>query len=106
MKAVGLLLVLALALTFVSPATAAVALVTAAAPLDDESQQAVQTALDQAVGLAVRDALLMGLRPVRLTDAQVWGNQVIVEILATDVQPDDGDDPPGPRSSETLARSY
>jgi hypothetical protein len=105
MRALGVLLVLGLALAFVSPATAAVALVTAAAPLEDESDRAVQKALDQAVGQAVQDALLMGLRPVRLTDAQIWGNQVVVEILATDVQPDDGDDPPGPRSSETLARS-
>ena len=106
MGALGLLLVLGLALGLALPATAAVTLVTAAAPLDDESDRAVQDALDQAVGLAVRDAVQMGLRPVRLTDAQVWGDQVVVEIMATDVQPDDGDDPPGPRPSETLARTF
>ena len=95
MGAVGLLLVLGLTLATVSPVAAAIALVTAAAPLEDESEQSVQDALDQAVGLAVRDAVLMGLRPVQLTDAQIWGNQVVVEILATDVQPDEGDDRAG-----------
>ena len=87
MRAVSLLLVLGLILAAASPAAAAVVLVTAAAPLEDESEQSVQDALDQAVGLAVRDAVLMGLRPVRLTDAQVWGNQVVVEILATESSP-------------------
>jgi hypothetical protein len=106
MRAVGILLVLGLILAAALPAAAAVVLVTAAAPLEDESDQSVQAALDQAVGLAVRDAMLMGLRPVQLTDAQVWGNQVVVEILATDVQPDDGDVAPVIRPAGIVAQPF
>jgi hypothetical protein len=56
--------------------------------------------------LAVRDAMLMGLRPVQLTDAQVWGNQVVVEILATDAQPDDGEAAPVIRPTGILAQTF
>lgn len=107
MRAMSVLLVLGLlGLVLASPAAATVALVTGAAPLEDESEQAVQDALDRAVGQAVRDAVLMGLRPVRLNDAQVWGDQVVVEILATDAQPDDGDEAPGLRPGEHLAQAF
>jgi hypothetical protein len=106
MRAVSILLVLGLILAAVSPVAAAVVLVTAAAPLEDESEQSVQAALDQAVGLAVRDAVLMGLRPVKLTDAQIWVNQVVVEILATDVQPDEGDVAPVIRPTGIIAQTF
>jgi hypothetical protein len=105
MRAVSALVVLSLVLAVAAPASAAVVLVTSAAPLEDGSDQAIQAALDQAVGQAVRDAVQMGLRPVRLTDAQVWGNQVIVEILATDAQPDDGDEAPPIRPAGLIART-
>jgi hypothetical protein len=106
MKTIGVLLVLGLlGLGLVSPATATVVLIRAAAPLEDESEQALQDALDQAVGQAVRDAVSMGLRPVRLTDAQVWGDRVVVEVLATDAQPDEGDDAQGLRPGDRLASS-
>jgi hypothetical protein len=106
MRAVSALVVLSLVLALAGPAPAAVVLVTSAAPLEDGSDQAVQAALDQAVGQAVRDAMQMGLRPVRLTDAQVWGNQVVVEILATDAQPDDGDEAPPIRPAGFVARTF
>jgi hypothetical protein len=106
MRAVSILLVLGLILAAALPAVAAVVLVTAAAPLEDETEQSVQEALDLAVGIAVRDAVQMGLRPVRLTDAQVWGNQVVVEILATDVQPDDGDLAPVIRPAGLVAQAF
>jgi hypothetical protein len=107
MRAVNVLLMLGLlGLVLATPAAAAVALVTGSAPLEDESEEALQDALDQAVSQAVQDALSMGLRPVQLNDAQVWGDQVVVEILATDAQPDDGDDVPGLRPGEHLARSF
>jgi hypothetical protein len=106
MKAVGTLLVLALVLAAAVPASAAIVLVTAAAPVEDETELAVQAALDAAVAVAVRDALQMGLRPVRLTDAQVWGNQVVVEILATDIQPDDGDAAPVIRPTGIVAQTF
>jgi hypothetical protein len=106
MRAVSILLVLGLVLAIASPAAAAIVLVTAAAPLEDGSELSVQTALDEAVALAVRDAMLMGLRPVQLTDAQVWGNQVVVEILATDAQPDDGEAAPVIRPTGILAQTF
>jgi hypothetical protein len=106
MRAVSILLVLGVILAAALPAAAAVVLVTAAAPLEDETEQSVQEALDLAVGIAVRDAVQMGLRPVRLTDAQVWGNQVVVEILATDVQPDDGDLAPVIRPAGLVAQAF
>ena len=106
MRAVSILLVLGLILAVAATAAAAIVLITAAAPLEDESEQSVQTALDQAVAVAVRDALQMGLRPVRLRDAQVWGNQVVVEILATDIQPDDGDATPVIRPTGIVAQIF
>jgi hypothetical protein len=48
----------------------------------------------------------MGLRPVQLSDAEVWADQVIVQVVATDIERDEGDDGlPGLRPGEHLARA-
>ncbi len=97
MKTFGALIALGLlAAVLATPAIGAVILVTAAAPLEDDSEEAVQAALDEAVGHAVEHVVQMGLRPVQLTDAQVWSDRVVVQILATDAQRDEGDEMPAP----------
>ena len=103
MRALGALALFALlTLGFVAPAAASVVVITSAAPLQEQSDEGIQAALDDAVGRAVEGAAQMGLRPVQLTDAQVWSDRVVVQVLATDEQPDEGDRGPGMRPGEPL----
>jgi hypothetical protein len=87
----GLVLVLAVFLTLalVTPGLAAMVVITAAAPLENDSAEAVQAALDEAVGQAVDDAMQFGLRPVQLRSAEVWSDRVVVEVVAIDAARDD-----------------
>ncbi len=99
-------LTLGLTLGLVGPAVAGVVVITTVAPLEDQSDEAVQDALDDAVGQAVDGAVQMGLRPIRLADAEVWPDRVVVQVLATDVERDEGDGShgvPGLRPGQHLA---
>jgi hypothetical protein len=99
-----LMAALLLPLALVTPSSAALVTITAAAPLDDQSDEAVQAAIDQAVGQAVDGAIQMGLRPVHLADAEIWLDRVVVEVLATEDQRDEGGDGlPGLSPGEHLA---
>lgn len=99
-----LLMAALLPLALVTPSLAAVVMITAVAPLDDQSDEAVQAAIDQAVGQAVDGAIQMGLRPVQLADAEIWLDRVVVEVLATEGQRDEGDEGlPGLSPGEHLA---
>ena len=77
------------------------ALIETTAPLLDDSRDAVSTAVVSAIEKAVRGASAMGFAWVQLKDAQVLGREVVVQILATDDDPDDAAEAePGPERSE------
>lgn len=85
--AVALLLILAVA----SPGTARVARIETTAALEDHAAQSVNMALKEAVNVAVKGAVAMGLPWVKISQAFVLEDRVAVRILATDTAPDDGD---------------
>ena len=65
------------------------ALIQTTAPLLDGSEDAVKTAVVTAVEKAMRGASAMGFAWVQLKGAQVLGQDVVVQILATNDEPDD-----------------
>ena len=65
------------------------ALIQTTAPLLDGSEDAVKVAVVSAVEKAMRGASAMGFAWVQLKGAQVLGQDVIVQILATNDEPDD-----------------
>jgi hypothetical protein len=83
---------LALVMAVATPGLARVAAIRTAAPIADRSDAAVEAAFVEAVEAAVRGAVAMGLSRVALRDAAVVGDAVLVEIVATDVDPEPGDD--------------
>jgi hypothetical protein len=73
-----------------SPATAGgAALIETTAPLADRSEESVKAAVMAALNQAVRGAAAMGFEWFELRDAQVAGDEVAVQILATNEAPDD-----------------
>ncbi len=82
---VALLLVLAVA----SPALATVATIETTAPLPDHSEQAIRTAVTQAVRTAARGAAAMGLPWIQLRQALVFEDRVAVQVIATDTRPEE-----------------
>jgi hypothetical protein len=74
------------------------ALIETTAPLADRSDASVKAAVGAAIYKAVRGAVAMGFRFVQLRDARVAGDEVAIQILATDVAPDEATEPePGER---------
>jgi hypothetical protein len=98
------------------PAMAGGVLIETTAPLADRSEESVKTAVIAAIDKAVRGASAMGFAWVQLRDARVSGNQVAVQILATDedpgqagqiapgTEPDDIDDAPDVTEEPGLER--
>ena len=82
----GLVLVLAPA----SPSVAKVVAIETTSPLEDHAEESVRVALEAAVKEAVTGAMAMGLPWVRMSRALVLENAVVVQILATDTDPDTG----------------
>ncbi len=82
-RGLGLVLAVVLTLAIVTPGLAATIVITAVAPLESQSDEAVQAALDSAVGRAVDDAIERGLRPIQLASAEVWSDRVVVQVVAT-----------------------
>ena len=76
-------------LTLALPAFARIAAIETSAPLSDHSDEAIEAALTQAVVVAVRGAVAMGLPWVRVRQAVVVEDVVTVQIVATDTEPDD-----------------
>jgi hypothetical protein len=68
-------------------ALAGEALIETTAPLADRSEESIQAAVTAAIDKAVRGASAMGFAWVQLRDAQVFGNEVAIQILATDEDP-------------------
>jgi hypothetical protein len=69
------------------PAMAGGALIETTAPLADRSEESVKTAVTAAIDKAVRGASAMGFAWFQLRDAQISGNEVAIQILATDEDP-------------------
>ncbi len=86
--AVALLLVLAVA----SPALATVATIETTVPLPGHSEQAIRTAVTQAVRTAARGAAAMGLPWIQLRQALVFEDMVAVQVIATDTKPEEEQD--------------
>ncbi len=79
-------------LVIASPGLAGVAVIEATAPLLDHSEQSIRTAVMAAVTTAARGALAMGLPWIQLGPAQVIGETLTIQILATDAEPDRNDE--------------
>jgi len=82
------------------PSEAKVVAIHAIAPLRGHGERSIQSAMQEAVQSALRDALAMGFPWVRLTRALVMEDAVAVQILATDIDPEAGtrEEAPGPDS--------
>jgi hypothetical protein len=70
-------------------AIAGAALIETTAPLADRSEESVKAAVLAAINQAVRGAAAMGFEWFELRDAKVSGNEVAIQILATNDAPDD-----------------
>lgn len=89
----GLGLVLALLVgSGQSSALAGVALIQTTAPLADGTEASVKAAIAAAVSKAVRGAAAMGFAWFELRDAQLSGDEVAVQILASDEDPGQEDE--------------
>jgi ABC-type iron transport system FetAB permease component len=80
-----------------TPASAAMAAIETVQALEDESDEAVNAAIERAVQAAVRGALAMGLPQVELRGARLLPGAVSVQILARDAesQASDEEEPAG-----------
>jgi flavin-binding protein dodecin len=65
------------------------ALIETTAPLADRSEESVHAAVMTAINRAVRGAAAMGFEWFELRDAHVAGDEVAIQILATNEAPDD-----------------
>jgi hypothetical protein len=68
-------------------ALAGEALIETTAPLADRSEESIKAAVTAAIDKAVRGASAMGFAWFQLRDAQVSGDEVAIQILATDEEP-------------------
>jgi hypothetical protein len=85
----GVTLALGLLVCSTQSATAGGALIETTAPLQDRSEESVKAAVIAAIDRAVRGAAAMGFPWLQLRDAQVSGDRVAIQILATDEEPGD-----------------
>jgi hypothetical protein len=88
----GAVLVLGLLVCGRAPTHAGEALIQTTAPLADRSQESIEAAVTAAIDKAVRGASAMGFAWCELRNAQLAGNWVIVQILATDEDPDQAEE--------------
>jgi hypothetical protein len=65
------------------------ALIETTVPLADRSEASIKAAVTAAIDKAVRGAVAMGFDWFQLRDAQVSGDEVAIQILATDERPGD-----------------
>lgn len=85
----GLTLALGLIVGSIRMASGDSALIQTTAPLTDGSDGALQVAVVTAVEKAIRGARAMGFAWIELRAAQVQGDEVVVQIMATDDNPED-----------------
>ncbi|MGH7263603.1 MAG: hypothetical protein ACREMB_01960 [Candidatus Rokuibacteriota bacterium] len=96
------LLTLIIVLSLAAPAAARIAAIETTAPLDDHSQESIESAIRQALQSAVRGAVAMGLPWVQVDQAVVFADAVIVKILASDSRFEDDDTPDEDVSPEAV----
>lgn len=84
-----MLSVLLLAAAWAAPVEARVVKFQTSSPLADRSDRSLERAIESAVDTCVRSATAMGLASIRLDDAVVQNNRLVVQMVATD---DDADD--------------
>jgi hypothetical protein len=82
-------LALMMALTWASAAEARVVKFQTSSPLPDRSDRSIEQALERAVDTCVRGATAMGLSSIRLDDAAVRSDRVVVRMIATDEDAED-----------------
>jgi hypothetical protein len=70
------------------PAFAGAAMIETTAPLAERSEAAIKAAVIVAIDKAVKGAIAMGYPWVQFREAQIAGDVVAVQILATDVEPE------------------
>jgi hypothetical protein len=85
-----LALALGLVMATVSPILATTATIETTAPLRDHAKESIKTALLTAVKTAFTGAVAMGLPWVRINQTLVSDDAVVVQILATDTEPQTG----------------
>src|SRR5262245_42922680 len=83
---------LLLALASASPAWARVVNFRTAAPLGDRSDTSIDRAIKGAVDSCVREATAMGLSWIWLRDAEVVGNKILIQMVASDDGSEDTDE--------------
>jgi hypothetical protein len=81
-------MVLLTLLTMSSPAWARIVNLEATAPVPDRSHASIERAIQSALDGCVRQATALGLTWIRLRDAVLTGNQITLEVVATD-EPDE-----------------
>ena len=79
-----------------SPALARIATIEATAPLDDQSEQAIQAAFLEALKAALQQAEAMGFTWLALGQADVLEDRVPIQLFATDTEPEGEHDEAGP----------
>jgi len=67
---------------------ARIAVIETTAPLQDRSEQSIETALTEALETALRGATAMGLPWFQIRQALVLAGMVTVQIFATDTEPE------------------
>jgi len=108
-RLISLTLLLILAMS--SPGWARMVTFEAAAPLADGSDTSIELALRGAVDTCVRGATAMGLSWIWLRRVAVAGDQLVVQMIATDEDDEDGEDadtpsaPDAARAEPALSRA-
>jgi len=92
MRLARLALPVVLAFALATPALARVASIETTAPLTDQSEDSIKTALEQAVRTAVQGAVAMGFQWVHVRQAVIFTDMVSVRILASDSEPESEDE--------------
>ena len=85
----GATLVLGLIVGSIRMASGDSALIQTTAPLANGAERALQVAVVTAVEKAMRGARAMGFAWIELRAAPVQGDEIVVQILATDENPED-----------------
>ena len=88
----ALMLALLTALATASPASARVVLMEASVTLEDHTAPAIEQAIRRALNMVASGALAMGLSSMRLDDARVLEDIVIVSVVASDEEVDEPND--------------
>ena len=81
------------------------AIIQTAATISDRSDQSIRTGLEEAFEAAMRSAATMGLFTVRLQQAALLEDAVVVQVLATDSDADDDETPGSGEESRQAPRS-